>query len=336
MTPSSTETPDAQRKPKQNALAVWLVLVTVIFVTLACCGQLALLLDHEDYPSADTRSRLSASYLAWPYSEIPPIDFAALLEDLQKDQEKYGTPGQPPIVVVEEDEIVVIPTSTTGPIAEISPTPTARRQTPTVFARTGTLTATPSPTFTRRPTSSPTRPPAATPSPSATNTFPPPPPTPTNTEEPPPPTSTHTQTPRPTSTNTQAPPPSGTPSHTPVTPSPTPITPTPTDTDTPEAPTPTYAPVRPIAENNGESEIDPLGRGCLAYFGYRNDNPTVVTIPLGERNYFSQPYVFIDPDPPPSVLQIERVSPAFMVIWNTGEPFIWYLDGRQAAEGLGR
>lgn len=312
MTPSSTDNPGMQHKPKRTALVAWLVLVPVIFITLATAGQLVLLLDQDSYPSVDTRSRLKASYLAWPYNEIPAIDIAAFLEDLQNEQDRLGTPGRPPIIVVEEGEVVLLPTRTTGPLAAISPTPTSQGQTPTVYTPTGTPTTTPSPTFTQRPTGTPTPPPTVTPSPSATNTWPPqPPPTSTDTEEPPPP-------------------PSQTPTHTPATPSPTPVTPTPTHTHTPEMPTPTYAPVRPIAENNGESEIDPLGRGCLAYFGYRNDNPMQVIIPLGERNYFSQPYVFIEPDPPPSIFEIERVSPAFMIVWNTGEPFIWYLDGRQA------
>ncbi len=315
MTPSSTDSPDTQNKPKRTALFAWLILVPVVFMTLVLFGQLALLLEQDSYPSADTRSQLRASYLAWSYNEIPAIDIAAFLEDLQNEQNRLGLPGRPPVIVVQEGELVVLPTSTTGPLAAISPTPTAQRQTLTVFAPTGTATATPSPTLTQRPTDTPTPPPTFTPSPSATNTWPPPPPpTPTDTEEPPPP----------------PPPPSQTPTYTPVTPSPTPVIHTATHTHTPESPTPTYAPVRPIAENNGESEIDPFGRGCLAYFGYRNDNPTQVIIPLGERNYFSQPYVFIDPDPPPSIFEIERVSPAFSVIWDTGEPFIWYLDGREA------
>jgi hypothetical protein len=322
MTSSSTSSPDTDSRQRRNTLVVWLVLVPVIIGTLACCGQLALMMNRLN-PSADTRSRLKAEYLPWPYSEIPPIDIAAFIEDLQKEQERYGPTDQPPLTEIDEGRIIALPTRTMA-IAQVSPTPAGTGTTPTALSFTQAPTATLSPTFTTRPpTMTPTPRPTITPSPSRTNTLPPPPPTPTDTEEPPPPTSTYTQAP---------------PTNTPVTPSPTPVTPSPTDTPvtpvvTTEVPgaTPTYAPVRPIAENNGQSEIDPGGQGCLAYFGYRNDNPVEVDIPLGQRNYFSEPFVLITPAPPPSHFLIERVSPAFMVIWNTGQSFIWYLDGRDAS-----
>jgi hypothetical protein len=316
MTPSSNETPGtgAQGKPKRNTLATWLALSVVIFVILAFCGQLALLLLPNQLPSGDTRSRLQVLYQAWAYNEIPPIDVAALIQDLQEERDRLGTPGLPPIVDLLETVVLELPTT----LPRLEGTPTAPP--PAV-----TPSATPEPTSTRRPTNTPTQPPTVTPSPSPTRTWPPPPPpTSTDTEEPPPP----------------PPPPSRTPTQT-VTPSPSPVTPTPTFTHTPETPTvtvevteptPTYAPVRPIAENNGESIVDPAGQGCLAYFGYRNDNPVEVDIPydpVGGRNFFNVGYVLIDPEPPSHFL-IERVSPAFMVIWNVEGSFIWNLDGRQA------
>ena len=111
---------------------------------------------------------------------------------------------------------------------------------------------------------------------------------------------------------------------------PTPVTPQPTSTNTAIA-TLEYFPVRPIAENSGESFVDPDGEGCLAYFGYRNDNPIEIDIPIGERNYLSETPVRIGPETEqPTHFYTDRVSPAFEVVWNNPVPFTWYLDGREA------
>jgi hypothetical protein len=99
-----------------------------------------------------------------------------------------------------------------------------------------------------------------------------------------------------------------------------------TNTSTPTV-TPTYAPVRPIAENDGASEIVP--GGCRAYFGYRNDNPRPVDIPLGPRNSLSDDTATVTPGIT-THFEVNRVTGAFSVIWTTPGPITWTLDGRQA------
>jgi hypothetical protein len=90
-------------------------------------------------------------------------------------------------------------------------------------------------------------------------------------------------------------------------------------------------PIRPIAENSGQSVPDPDGRGCMAYFGYRNGNPTEIDIPIGDRNHLSPDQVIILPNGEQTThFYTDRVSPAFEVIWDIEGPLVWTLDGREA------
>jgi hypothetical protein len=89
--------------------------------------------------------------------------------------------------------------------------------------------------------------------------------------------------------------------------------------------------VFPIAENGGESSPVPDTGACQALFGYRNENPGEFDIPLGDRNYLTQPVLQIDPGGEiPSHFYADRVSPAFGVIWNVPGPISWVLDGQTA------
>jgi hypothetical protein len=107
----------------------------------------------------------------------------------------------------------------------------------------------------------------------------------------------------------------------------TPVTPT----DAPTTEPPVRASVHPIAENNGESYVDPDGQGCLGYFGYRNDNNFEVYIEYGDLNHLSEAPVRIAPgNELPRNFTVERVSPAFEIVWNSQGPITWYLDGREA------
>lgn len=306
---------ETQQKPKKQRrawplgnLILWLLLVPVVFGTLVLFSNLALVVDLEKL-AADTRSLLQAQYQAWAYNEIPPINIAAFFSDIQKEIEQQGTPVVTP--TIEEGTFWLPPTTE----AVDNPTPV-----PVTPASTNTPTNEPvvfTPTRGTTPSTTPTTMPrTATLTP--TNTFPPTAtvqirPTYTNTPEPEEPTSTARATATATKANT-----------------PTPVTPQPTYTATPTA-TLEYFPIRPIAENNGESVVDPDGQGCLAYFGYRNNNSIEIDIPIGERNYLSETPVRIAPESEqPTHFYTDRISPAFEVVWNNPVPFTWYLDGREA------
>jgi len=97
---------------------------------------------------------------------------------------------------------------------------------------------------------------------------------------------------------------------------------------TPTVVTPTYAPVRPIAENDGNADQVANG-GCRAYFGYRNDNPNEIDIPIGTRNTLDDPAGILNP-PQPTHFLVGWVPGAFEFTWYSGLPLIWTLDGRTA------
>jgi hypothetical protein len=83
----------------------------------------------------------------------------------------------------------------------------------------------------------------------------------------------------------------------PTTPTPTPTdtatpTPLPPDTPTPGPPTQAVRPVLECVTNHGDGTY-------TAYFGYKSDNPSPVSLPIGAKNKFSptlaergQPTVF--------------------------------------------
>ena len=347
-----TSTQEERRRPLYGLL-FWLGLLPVIFGSLFSCAQLALIVvSHRDW-AADTRSRLSADYQAWAYQQIPALRLDELFNDINEDGRRMGTsiPVVTAVFWVPQTPTPTLPGTIIGtPIAQITATSTPENP----FASpTGGAITTATGTATRQPTGiTPTRlPPTASLTPTRTATYPPPPP----------PTYTHTPEPQPPATNTPVPPtqtpvppsatpvtpsatpvkPSATPvtpSATPVTPSPTPITPTPitptpvtptAEPPTPEPPTPvpTYAPVWPIAENDGISAVVP--GGCQATFGYRNDNPTPVDIPIGALNQISDDTAQITPAQPTHFLR-DRVTGAFQVFWTSGSSIIWSLDGRLA------
>jgi hypothetical protein len=324
MQPTSTNSQDQNNRSIYGLLA-WLLLVPMVLSSLVCFGQLALVLNTQ-FPSAITLSLLNVDYGLWSYDEIAPINLAAFMEDVRREQRLYGQ--QEPEEVVTGGVYWIPPTPTLGGMvtntatSEPQPTETSTA-TYTPSFPPSSATPSPLPTFTALPT--------ITPSPTRTNTFPPPRPSPTHTKEssdPPPPAST------PTNTNTPVVAPTVT-----FTPIPTStFTPLPTLTltltltketpDEPVLPTPTYAPVRPIAEDGGISE--PFQGGCRAYFGYRNANPQEVNIPIGQpRNYFSVTDAVVEPSLPDQFL-IGRVVGAFYVVWTSGEPFSWYLEGAEA------
>ncbi len=93
-------------------------------------------------------------------------------------------------------------------------------------------------------------------------------------------------------------------------------------------PTPTYAPVRPIAENNGQADQVPFG-GCRAYFGYDNNNPNEVDLAYGLLNILDDPAIQAT-HPQPSHFLVGRVFGAFEVPWYSGRDLTWLLDGRTA------
>jgi hypothetical protein len=323
--PSQPEQPRQPRHLLPGRLVLWLLLVPVVFGTLYLFSQLAISLNLEDL-TADTRSLLQAQYDKWKYDEIPPINIAALISDIQKDVQLFGTPI--PLPTIEIGEFLRPPAEgTQSPQPSGTPvtpqptnTPTALVDTPTQSTPTRTRTSLPTKTLTT---------PSLTPSPTWTQTKTPTrtvviqPNTPTSkpeNTEPAKPTHTATSSPTPTSTATTPP------THTPT---PSPIPP-PTDTPTP-TPVIAYLPVRPIAENSGQSIVDPNGKGCQAFFGYRNDNPDEIEIPIGERNHLSPDPVSILPDGEQTTyFYTDRVSPAFVVIWDIEGPMVWTLDGREA------
>jgi hypothetical protein len=86
--------------------------------------------------------------------------------------------------------------------------------------------------------------------------------------------------------------------------------------------------VRPIAENNGNAD-QMINGGCRAFFGYRNDNPNEVDVPVGPRNNLDDPAAIINP-PQPTHFLVGRVFGAFEFTWYSGQPLVWTLDGRTA------
>jgi hypothetical protein len=330
--PPSPET--HQNKPlAAGGLVIWLLLVPVVFGTLLLFSQLAIVFNIEDL-AANTRSLLQAKYNPWPYDEIPAINVEALISDIQKDVQLLGTPA--PVPTIKIGEFLKPPT----PAASLVPQPTNTPETPpptatiavnTQVAPTPSRTSTRVITLTSQPTFTPTRTvfiPSLTFTPETQDNPPTRPPTPAKPTLTLTPTPTPTTTPTPTpTTSTPTPSPTAT---TPVPPTLTTVPPPPTNTPTATPPL-EYLPVRPIPENNGESTIDPNGQGCLAYFGYRNDNPVEIDIPIGERNFLSEPPVRIEPGTEQTThFYTDRVSPAFAVVWNSSAPFIWTLDGREA------
>jgi hypothetical protein len=97
---------------------------------------------------------------------------------------------------------------------------------------------------------------------------------------------------------------------------------TPVPTNTPTAtPTPT-APVRPVLE----CVVKHNNTSYTAYFGYKNENSVVVTIPVGTKNKFH-------PNPQDrgqtTTFQPGRQRKVFSVPFN-GSNLVWTLDGRTA------
>ena len=306
-----------ERRRSLTDLLIWLALVPFILGTLLCCGQLALvLLPGSSY--AKTGSLLSAEYKPWPYESIAAIDIERFIRDIEKEQRLYGT-GVPEEVLDDTvyweppTPVVEIGLVTPGTGTPVTRTPTQAQRTPTqtftptsrIVTVTRAVTVTTLPTVTRTPTPT-SRPPTFLP----TWTFTAEP------EEEDPPTRTATAT----ATNTS----------TPTTEPTLTFTPTPenTLTLTPTI-TPTYAPVRPFAENNGVSEPVP-GGGCRAFFGYRNDNPQAVDIPVSEdRNWIDDPVAQANP-PQPTHFEVGRIFSVFEFTWFTGQDLTWWLDSRPA------
>lgn len=298
-------------------LLIWLALIPFILGTLLCCGQLALVLIPGN-PSTKTSSLLSADYGGWPYESIPPIDIERFLRDIEREQQLYASGGPEGPVI---DGVYWQPPTPVVEIGLVTPiTGTPGTSTPTQALRTPTRTSTPTPTSAmataaRTPTST-TQP---TVTQTVTRTLPPPPPLPTwtFTDEP-----EEEDTRTPTRTRTLTP----TATHTATAENTITLTPTATETLTP---TPTYAPVRPFAENDGNAEQVP-GGGCRAFFGYRNDNPQPVDIPVSEdRNWIDDPVAQANP-PQPTHFEVGRIFSVFEFTWFTGQDLTWWLDGRPA------
>ncbi len=146
------------------------------------------------------------------------------------------------------------------------------------------------------------------------------------------PTPTNTATPTPTPTPTSTPTPTATPTKTP-TPTATP-TKTPTATFTPtKTPTPIVYQITPIAEC-----VEVLQNGnLLARFGYQNNAPTSVTIPLGPKNKFGpedpdrgQPTIFLPGRfgnvftavIPVAVAQVKTMNTSNFIRWTLGDAFV--------------
>jgi len=310
-------------------LLIWLLLIPLIMGTLLCCGQMALMIAPGK-SGRDTRSLLSADYRQWAYDKIAPINFQAFLEDIQTEEPtiivgRYWEPPVPTGVVIAQITATATPQAPSASNTPDRPqgiTPTSTRM---VTVSTPTSTSTLEPSSTPRPSATSTRVIPAAPLPPP----PPPPPEPTATHTPvPPPTLTFT----PTSTSTNTPVPPATPTPPPPPPPPPPtwtatFTPQPTPA-TPVSPTPTYAPIRPIAQNNGDAYQVANG-GCRAYFDYHNDNPNDVDIPVGPLNNLNDPAAAINP-PQPTHFEVGRVIGAFEFTWYSGADLVWSLDGRTA------
>lgn len=296
-------------------LILWLALLPVILGLLVLCGQVAMLFNLGQSP-ANTQSLLRASYTAWVYDLIPPINIPQLIEDIQDDLRAEGIVDGPLPVVTGSFWVPPTPTETATPPGGIS--------TATLAPLADTATATKEAINTRAPISTATLIPSATntatPTPTITNTWAP---LFTATDEPREPTSTRAPTQTntaiptrrpPTSTATLKPPPTLT--STATKPPATPIPPT-------AVPPPVYQHISPLVAKNGPN---PDGEGCKAYFEYKNDNAYVVTIQphsslnqLNFENFADLPGTFAP-----------GRDRAFEIVWTDGGPVIWELDGGRA------
>jgi hypothetical protein len=81
--------------------------------------------------------------------------------------------------------------------------------------------------------------------------------------------------------------------------------------------------VQPIVENDGASV--PAGDGCMASFGYLNNNPQPVDIPIGSDNHFN-----IGVAPEVTHFAVSRVYDVFQVTWTTPGDLVWTLNGYTA------
>ncbi len=335
MVENSTSNAQGEKRRLVTDLLPWLALISLILSTMFVFGQLALLV-HPGEAGADTRSRLFADYQPWAYNLIPPINIAAFINDIQKEQALLGTPTPE---IVETGVYWVPPTAT----QELLPRPTNTLGLPPTRTATQRPPASPTPTRSITQTKTATRTIATlTALPSATATA-------TATRTSLPPTRTFTVPPQPTitQTNTQAPtrtftpvPPTVTITPIPVTRTFTPLPPTFTFTatavpptkvpPTPVPPTPvqtTYTAVRPKLEQSKVSSDIP--GGCQASFGYTNENRREVDIPLGPRNTLSNDNVTTSTGLP-THFSTGQVSGALQVTWDSGASLTWMLDGRAA------
>ncbi len=300
----------------RNDLLLWFALLPFVLISLFCCGAVATLPLFSN-PSANTRSLFAATYQPWPNTQMPPINMAAVVQDIYRETTTGTAPtfvigtliylptasdGTPRPVTTEPAGGTPSPTSTTAlntPAGQITPTRTATSQ-----VMTNTPTHTPQ-VITATPSRTSTKAPPPPPPPTSTESPPEPPPA-TDTPEPPtpiPPTPTWTDTPTPTATWTF----------------------TPTATTPPPPPTPSYALIIPIPE-----QVGPNGTGgCRAYFGYLNSNPQPVTIDPA-HNYLTNTTGQTFQGTPPTIFQISRVFGAFYVDWSGGGNMVWTLDTNSA------
>jgi hypothetical protein len=118
----TTTTQNSEEKARRSlfGLLAWLLLVPMVLGLLLCFGQLALIINMQ-IPAAITRSLLRADYSIWAYDEIAPINLAAFLEDVKREQLRFGM--QEPGESVESGVFWIPPTATPGGIAQITATP---------------------------------------------------------------------------------------------------------------------------------------------------------------------------------------------------------------------
>jgi hypothetical protein len=117
-------------------LSLWLILIPFIVVSLYICSSFAILWGSQD-AQAFTLSLLKASYLTWPYSEIPPINVEAFIQDAFRERQRANNHGAPEPTIV--DDVYWIPPTPVNRLASAA-TPTPEQQGPA---------ATPSPNSTR-------------------------------------------------------------------------------------------------------------------------------------------------------------------------------------------
>ncbi len=335
MTDTAHVTTNSQSQRHPRSLVRWMALVPIVLVALLLVGQLAINLRSPILPS-DVTSILIANYQPWDYERIARINATAMMEDLMREQAQAGSGGALPVSTLQPGSFWLSPTpansSTVTPQPTVTPViPTETEIPPTETEEpTRIATTTQTPTATLRPflptythTVEP-EPPENTPISTSTSQL-----VPTNTFLPATetlaPTLTftlvpaHTQVLVPTNTTTPLPAATFTATHT--------LVPTATNTLVPTATLP-YARLHPIVENEGRSESAGDNR-CRAYFGYKNDNPQMVTITAGELNQLSGTYLSISPGLPQE-FAVGRVIAAFTVEWEGGGSITWLLDGKEA------